>query len=123
MLVAMTKSVQSAVNAAAARAAGLEKMPSGVPAAAYFAMGMQEAEGKYGWYNGTNVGLIRRKPSGLRSNPWKNPSENSGIPSGISFVFMQENSFLSGGIRPAFPCGSWRRQGAIRESFLRLFRR
>ena len=59
MLVAMTRGVQSAVNAAAARAAGLEKMPSGVPAAAYFAMGMQEAEGKYGWYNGTNVGLFR----------------------------------------------------------------
>ena len=59
MLVVLTKGAQSAVNAAAARAAGLERMPSGVPAAAYFAMGMQEAEGKYGWYNGTNVGLFR----------------------------------------------------------------
>ncbi len=59
MLVVLTKGTQSAVNAAAARAAGLERMPSGVPAAAYFAMGMQEAEGKYGWYNGTNVGLFR----------------------------------------------------------------
>ena len=59
MLVVLTKGAQSAVNAAAAREAGLERMPSGVPAAAYFAMGMQETEGKYGWYNGTNVGLFR----------------------------------------------------------------
>ena len=59
MVVAMTKGAQIAVNAAAAKTAGMEKMPSGVPAAAYFAMGMQETEGKYGWYNGTNVGLFR----------------------------------------------------------------
>lgn len=34
-------------------------MPEGVPSAAYFAMGMEETEGKYGWYNGRNVGLFR----------------------------------------------------------------
>ena len=59
MLVLMTKGSQLAVNFAVAARAGLEKMPSGVPSAAYFAMGMQETEGKYGWYNGTNVALFR----------------------------------------------------------------
>lgn len=59
MLVLMTKGSQLAVNSAVAARAGLEQMPSGVPSAAYFAMGMQETEGKYGWYNGTNVALFR----------------------------------------------------------------
>ncbi|MBO5564262.1 MAG: glycosyltransferase family 39 protein [Lachnospiraceae bacterium] len=40
-------------------ASGAERISEGVPATAYFAMGMEEAEGKYGWYNGTNVGLYR----------------------------------------------------------------
>ena len=57
LLLVMTKGAQALVNAGAARMAGLSEMPSGVPSAAYFAMGMQETEGKYGWYNGTNVGL------------------------------------------------------------------
>lgn len=37
--------------------AGLPKAPDGVPAMAYFAMGMQEMEGKYGWYDGYNAGI------------------------------------------------------------------
>lgn len=59
MFVVFTKGAQSAVNLGTARAAGIEKMPEGVPSAAYFAMGMEETEGKYGWYNGRNVGLFR----------------------------------------------------------------
>lgn len=59
MFVVLTKGAQSAVNFGTARAAGIEKMPEGVPSAAYFAMGMEETEGKYGWYNGRNVGLFR----------------------------------------------------------------
>lgn len=59
MFVVLTKGAQSAVNLGMARAAGIEKMPEGVPSAAYFAMGMEETEGKYGWYNGRNVGLYR----------------------------------------------------------------
>ena len=59
MFVVLTKGAQSAVNLGTARAAGIEKMPEGVPSAAYFAMGMEETEGKYGWYNGRNVGLFR----------------------------------------------------------------
>lgn len=59
MFVVLTKGAQNAVNLGTARAAGIEKMPEGVPPAAYFAMGMEETEGKYGWYNGRNVGLFR----------------------------------------------------------------
>ena len=59
MFVVLTKGAQSVVNLGTARAAGIEKMPEGVPSAAYFAMGMEETEGKYGWYNGRNVGLFR----------------------------------------------------------------
>lgn len=59
MFVVLTKGAQNAVNLGTARAAGIEKMPEGVPSAAYFAMGMEETEGKYGWYNGRNVGLFR----------------------------------------------------------------
>lgn len=59
MFIVLTKGAQSAVNLGTARAAGIEKMPEGVPSAAYFAMGMEETEGKYGWYNGRNVGLFR----------------------------------------------------------------
>lgn len=59
LFVVLTKGAQSAVNLGTARAAGIEKMPEGVPSAAYFAMGMEETEGKYGWYNGRNVGLFR----------------------------------------------------------------
>lgn len=59
LFVVLTKGAQNAVNFGTARAAGIEKMPEGVPSAAYFAMGMEETEGKYGWYNGRNVGLFR----------------------------------------------------------------
>lgn len=59
LFVVLTKGAQSAVNLGTARAAEIEKMPEGVPSAAYFAMGMEETEGKYGWYNGRNVGLFR----------------------------------------------------------------
>ena len=59
IFIVLTKGAQSAVNLGTARAAGIEKMPEGVPSAAYFAMGMEETEGKYGWYNGRNVGLFR----------------------------------------------------------------
>lgn len=59
MFIVLTKGAQSAVNLGTARVAGIEKMPEGVPSAAYFAMGMEETEGKYGWYNGRNVGLFR----------------------------------------------------------------
>ena len=59
LFVVLTKGAQSAVNFGTAKAAGIEKMPEGVPSAAYFAMGMEETEGKYGWYNGRNVGLFR----------------------------------------------------------------
>ena len=59
LFVVLTKGAQNSVNFGTARAAGIEKMPEGVPSAAYFAMGMEETEGKYGWYNGRNVGLFR----------------------------------------------------------------
>lgn len=59
MLFVMTFGLQKAVNAAVARTAGLSSMPSGTPAITYIAMGMQETEGKCGWYNGTNVALYR----------------------------------------------------------------
>ncbi|MBQ7679286.1 MAG: glycosyltransferase family 39 protein [Butyrivibrio sp.] len=36
---------------------GLE-VQAGEPAAAYFAMGLNETDGKYGWYDGTNVRLL-----------------------------------------------------------------
>ena len=59
LIVLLTVGSQKAVNAAVAKAAGLENFPSGTPAITYIAMGMQETEGKYGWYNGRNVGLYR----------------------------------------------------------------
>lgn len=59
VLLLVTIGSQRAVNAAAARAVGLERLPEGTPAITYIAMGMQETEGKYGWYNGRNVGLFR----------------------------------------------------------------
>ena len=68
-------------------AAGSDNVPKGFPSSTYFAMGLDEAEGKYGWYNGTNAGLyrennadyeatnaaakamIREKISGFKNNP------------------------------------------------------
>ena len=44
------------VNTGAERMTGMG-LSKGVPASTYFAMGMEEMEGKYGWYDGTNVGL------------------------------------------------------------------
>ena len=44
------------INAAYAKAIGIEEMPRGVPSTTYFAMGMQEiGGGQGGWYNGYNV--------------------------------------------------------------------
>lgn len=99
-LLVMTKGAQALVNAGAARMAGLSEMPSGVPSAAYFAMGMQETEGKYGWYNGTNVGLYSR--SGYdREETIRNAAESmkSSIRefrnSGRYFVKFYAGKFLS----------------------------
>lgn len=50
---------QKVIYRAVADAAGIESFPEGTPAITYVAMGMQEEEGKYGWYNGRNVGLYR----------------------------------------------------------------
>ncbi len=68
-------------------AAGSDTVPKGFPSSTYFAMGLDEAEGKYGWYNGTNAALyrdnnadydatdaaskamIREKISGFKNNP------------------------------------------------------
>ncbi len=50
---------QKVIYRAVADAAGMESFPEGTPAITYVAMGMQEEEGKYGWYNGRNVGLYR----------------------------------------------------------------
>lgn len=44
------------VNTGVERMTGMG-LSKGVPASTYFAMGMEEMEGKYGWYDGTNVGL------------------------------------------------------------------
>lgn len=55
----LTFGSQKLVNGAVASAAGLDAMPKGTPAITYIAMGMQETEGKCGWYNGSNVGLFR----------------------------------------------------------------
>ncbi len=55
----LTFGSQRILNGAVASAAGLDAMPKGTPAITYIAMGMQETEGKCGWYNGTNVGLYR----------------------------------------------------------------
>lgn len=100
LLLVMTKGAQALVNAGAARMAGLSEMPSGVPSAAYFAMGMQETEGKYGWYNGTNVGLYSR--SGYdREETIRNAAESmkSSIEefrnSGRYFVKFYAGKFLS----------------------------
>ncbi len=59
LLLTLCQGSKWAVNKAVAKAAGLERLPEGTPAITYLAMGMQEAEGKYGWYNGRNVGLFR----------------------------------------------------------------
>lgn len=55
----LTFGSQRIMNSAVASAAGLDEMPKGTPAITYIAMGMQETEGKCGWYNGSNVGLYR----------------------------------------------------------------
>ncbi len=58
-LLLLTFGSQKLLNTAVAAAAGLDAMPAGTPAITYIAMGMQETEGKCGWYNGSNVGLFR----------------------------------------------------------------
>ena len=62
-LLAAVKLSGSIVNTAYAKAAGLERFPSGMPRTTHIAMGMSEAQDgehmKYGWYNGLNVSLYK----------------------------------------------------------------
>ncbi len=58
-LAAAVKLAGSAVGTAYARAAGLESFPEGMPKTTHIAMGLDEAEGKYGWYDGLNVRLYK----------------------------------------------------------------
>ncbi len=58
-LAAAVKLSGSAVNTAYAKAAGLESFPEGMPKTTHIAMGLDEAEGKYGWYDGLNVRLYK----------------------------------------------------------------
>ena len=55
LLLVLGLGMPRAVGMAYVRAAGMDGLPAGVTAPAYFAMGMTETEGKYGWYNGDNV--------------------------------------------------------------------
>lgn len=57
-MIILTSALSALVKAGYTRAAGLERFPEGVPAAGYLAMGMQEMEGKYGWYDGYNVSVL-----------------------------------------------------------------
>ncbi len=63
----VTFGVSAGVKKAYAKAAGLERLPGGVPATAYILMGMEEVEDagvtKYGWYNGTNAGVLNEAGS------------------------------------------------------------
>ena len=54
----LCKGLTGAVSAAYAHRAGMDRMPGGTPAAAYFEMGMREGDHSYGWYNGYNAMVI-----------------------------------------------------------------
>lgn len=56
LLLVLVRGSVLCVDACAERMTGM-RLSKGVPASTYFAMGMEEMEGKYGWYDGTNVGL------------------------------------------------------------------
>ena len=53
------KGLTGAVQDLYARRAGMDEMPGGTPAAAYFEMGMLEGDNSYGWYNGYNAWVIQ----------------------------------------------------------------
>ena len=57
LMLALTLSISYSVRTYYAHKAGMNKMRNGVSALNYFAMGMQETEGKYGWYNGFNASV------------------------------------------------------------------
>ncbi len=57
LMIALSLGLRRGVNAWYEHRSGLA-IASGVPAAAYFAMGMEETDGKFGWYNGTNAGYL-----------------------------------------------------------------
>lgn len=59
VMVACTLLLSNIVRTTYAHKAGLVKMRDGVSAIDYIAMGMQEAEGKYGWYDGYNVSVYK----------------------------------------------------------------
>ncbi|MBO5999712.1 MAG: glycosyltransferase family 39 protein [Lachnospiraceae bacterium] len=55
----LCRALTGAVSDLYARRAGMESMPGGTPAVAYFAMGMREGDNSYGWYNGYNAWVIQ----------------------------------------------------------------
>ncbi|MCR4763337.1 MAG: hypothetical protein K5696_07385 [Lachnospiraceae bacterium] len=57
MMILFSVGMRVGVNAYYTAKSGLP-VPGGVPAAAYFAMGMEETDGKCGWYNGMNARFI-----------------------------------------------------------------
>lgn len=57
LMLVMIRVPQKLMQEAYTKAAGLESWPDGITAPCYFAMGMDEMEGKYGWYDGLNVSL------------------------------------------------------------------
>lgn len=54
----LCKGLTGAASDLYAHRAGMDRMPGGTPAAAYFEMGMREADHSYGWYNGYNAMVI-----------------------------------------------------------------
>jgi hypothetical protein len=54
LLVIFAKGMTGIINTAYSRATGVTPWPKGTPSSTYFAMGMQEAGGEGGWYNGYN---------------------------------------------------------------------
>ena len=57
LLLLMSRGITACVDMAYAKAAGLSAMPKGEPSSGYVAMGMQEGEGEWGWYNGYNLSV------------------------------------------------------------------
>lgn len=59
LAILLSKGISDGIGKYYAHAAGLEQMPSGTTALAYAAMGMQEGDNTYGWYNGFNANTLK----------------------------------------------------------------
>ena len=54
VMLGLTFGIKNVVNSYYCSVTGLDSIPSGSPAVSHIAMGMQESELEYGWYNGYN---------------------------------------------------------------------